>query len=172
MSPSRNNAERWPIRLATVRWKQTGARNAGEGVKMALGPVQIIAIGFPDNDFHGEIAPALAELVESNTIRVIDFIFVTKNGDGDLTQVEISELDDVDLSTVDPLIDDVSGLLSDEDLAQVGDTLEPNSSAMLMLFENVWATRFASAVRNAGGELILNEHIPHDVIEAAEAFAG
>jgi uncharacterized membrane protein len=139
---------------------------------MALGPVEVIAIGFPDNDFHGEIAPALADLVETNTIRIIDLVFVTKNADGDITQIEMSELDDVDLATIDPVVDDVSGLLSSDDLDQLGDMLDPNSSALLVLFENVWASRFANAVRGAGGELILNERIPYEVVAAAESYAG
>lgn len=139
---------------------------------MALGPVEIVEIVFPGNDFHGEIAPALAELVESNTIRVIDFIFVLKDENGDVTQIEISELDDVDLATMNPLLPDVSGLLSDEDLDLLADGLEPNSSALIALFENVWAARFATAVRDAGGEVVLNERIAPEAIEAAVSYTG
>lgn len=139
---------------------------------MALGPVELIEIGFPDNNFHGEIAPALAELVESDTIRIIDFVFITKNSNGEIARIEISELDAADLAAVDALTDDIGGLLSEEDLDQLGSELAPNSSAMIMLFENIWANRFASAVRNAGGQVLLAERIAHEAIEAAEAYTA
>ena len=47
-----------------------------------IGPVQYMAVGFPGNKFTGNIAPALAELVENGTIRVIDLAFVSKDADG------------------------------------------------------------------------------------------
>lgn len=139
---------------------------------MALGPVELVEIGFPDNNFHGEIAPALAELVESDTIRIIDFVFITKNSSGEIARIEISELDAADLAAVDSLTDGIGGLLSEEDLDQLGSELAPNSSAMIMLFENIWANRFASAVRNAGGQVLLAERIAHEAIEAAEAYTA
>ncbi len=60
-------------------------------------------------------------------------------------------------------------MLNDEDIDIATDGLENNSSGALLLFENVWAAKFAEAVRNADGQLIANERIPYDIVEAAQA---
>jgi Family of unknown function (DUF6325) len=137
---------------------------------MSLGPIEMLVVKFPGNQFKGEIAPALAELVETGTIRVIDFVFIQKDADGSLTSVELADLDPEAASVYASAVDDVSGTLSEDDIIELGGLLENNSSAGLMLFENVWATRFADAVRNASGEVILSERIPRAVIE--EVMAG
>ena len=59
------------------------------------------------------------------------------------------------------------GILTEEDVAMAGDALENESSAAMLLFENVWAARFATAVRNANGELVAFERIPREVVVAA-----
>jgi uncharacterized membrane protein len=137
---------------------------------MSLGPIEMLVVKFPGNQFKGEIAPALAELVETGTIRVIDFVFIQKDADGSLTSVELADLDPEAAGAFSSAVDDVSGTLSEDDIKELGGLLENNSSAGLMLFENVWATRFADAVRNASGEVILSERIPRAVIE--EVMAG
>jgi uncharacterized membrane protein len=137
---------------------------------MSLGPIEMLVVKFPGNQFKGEIAPALAELVETGTIRVIDFVFIQKDADGSLTSVELADLDPDAAGAFSSAVDDVSGTLSEDDIKELGGLLENNSSAGLMLFENVWATRFADAVRNASGEVILSERIPRAVIE--EVMAG
>jgi hypothetical protein len=65
-----------------------------------------------------------------------------------------------------------SGLLNEDDIALAAEALDNNSSAGLLVFENVWATRFAEAVRNADGQLVANERIPYDVVQAALAYAA
>ena len=139
---------------------------------MSVGPIELIAIKFPGNKFTGEIVPALAELIEQNTIRVIDIIFVRKSEDGVVDVIEISELDDDTYATYEAVIADVGGMLGEEDAQQFSGLLEANSSAAVMVFENVWATRFVEAVRNANGEVLFNERIPRAVIEALEAEAA
>src|SRR5581483_9921391 len=141
---------------------------------MALGPIELLVVKFPGNRFTGEIVPALAELVERGTIRIIDIAFAIKDGNGQLTLLELDELDPDVLGLFDPIVSDVTGLLSEEDERRLASALENNSSAALMLFENTWATRFADAVRNARGEVVVNERIPRVVIDellAAQASA-
>ncbi|HEY7030394.1 MAG TPA: DUF6325 family protein [Thermomicrobiales bacterium] len=139
---------------------------------MALGPIEMLVVKFPGNQFTGEIAPALAELVDAGTIRVIDFVFIMKDTDGTLTSVELADLPDDAASAFAPVVDDVSGMLSEDDIRDLGGLLDPNSSAGLMLFENAWAAKFAQAVRNAKGEVVLSERIPRQVIEEIAASAG
>jgi uncharacterized membrane protein len=132
---------------------------------MSVGPVELLVIKFPGNRFSGEVAPALAELVESGLIRVIDVLFASKSVDGTVTVQEIAELDEDEYAAFDPLVGESSGLLTAEDVRQLTSTLENNSSAGLLLFEHVWATRFRDAVAHANGEVMLNERIPHAVLE-------
>jgi hypothetical protein len=71
----------------------------------------------------------------------------------------------------DPIVADITGLLSDDDIARLSGVLDDNSSAAIMLFENTWATRFVDAVLRANGELVLNERIPRRVVDEVLAAA-
>jgi uncharacterized membrane protein len=136
---------------------------------MALGPVELLVVKFPGNEFRGEIAPALRELVENGTIRIIDLLFIKKDADGTVTANELMDLAPDLYEIFDPLVSDIEGLLADDDVQALAGALENNSSAGVLLFENVWATRFRDAVLNANGQLVLSECIPRSVIEAVAA---
>jgi uncharacterized membrane protein len=133
----------------------------------AIGPVDYAVIAFPGNQFRGEIAPALSELVEAGTIRLIDAAFVGKDENGDITAFELTELAPDVQQALDALNIEVQGLFTDEELLAAGQELEPNSSAALLVWENVWARKVAQAIRDAGGLLIAFERVPHDVVQAA-----
>jgi hypothetical protein len=64
------------------------------------------------------------------------------------------------------LTGEVSGLLSEADLNDIADDLEPSSTEAVFLVEHLWATDFANAVREAGGTLLMSERIPHDIVQA------
>lgn len=131
-----------------------------------MGPLEMLAVRFPGNKFREEIAASLAELVENGTIRVIDIMFAMKDPDGRLIIAEINDLDDDTFAAFDPVIDDdLTGMLSAEDLQGLAGSMENNSSAALMLFENTWATRFRDAILDASGEVVLNERIPKSVVD-------
>ena len=140
---------------------------------MSVGPIEYLVVAFPGNKFKGEIIPALAELVENETIRILDLVFIIKDEEGNVAAVELAEVDPedeaagmTDIASID------SGLLNEDDIAIAAEALEPNSSAGLLVFENVWATRFAQAVLNADGRLVANERIPYDIVQAALAYAA
>ncbi len=130
---------------------------------MSTGPVEYIIVGFPGNQFTGEIAPELIALVESGTVRILDLIFIGKDADGAVVSFEIDELDE--LAGFSALDADVGGLISPEDIEFAAGQLEPNSSAALLIWEDVWATPFAEAVRRSGGVLLEGARIPHELIE-------
>jgi len=138
---------------------------------VSIGPVEYMIVGFPGNKFTGEIAPALAELVDAGTIRIIDLAFVIKDGNGEIAAMELSDLDSEAGKAFAALADAPGGLLNDEDFEAAAEELEPNSSAALLVWEDVWATRVRDAILNAGGELLDLERLPHEVVEAAVAFA-
>ena len=136
-----------------------------------IGPVDYAIIAFPGNKFRGEIAPALAELVENETIRIIDVTFVGKNEGGDAVAMELTELDPDVQSALESIGIEVGGLFNEEDLMAAAEELEPNSSAVLLVWENVWARKVAQAMRDAGGELVAFERLPHEVVQAAREWA-
>jgi hypothetical protein len=132
----------------------------------AVGPVDVIIIGFPGNKFTGEIAPAILELVDSGTIRVLDLLFVMKDAAGVVTTVEIEDLDAetgarfLTIEIADP------DALNHEDAEEVGDDLPLDSSALLIAFENTWAARFVAACQAADAVVIDQIRIPVDVVNA------
>jgi hypothetical protein len=134
-----------------------------------IGPVEYMIVSFPGNRFTGEIAPALAKLVEANTIRIIDLAFVSKDADGAVAAFELSDVDEEVRRGLEALGLEATGLLGEEDLTDAAAELEPNSSAALLLWEDVWAADLAATLRRAGGELVAIGRIPHDaVMEARE----
>ena len=138
---------------------------------MEIGPVDYLIVSFPGNQFRGEIGPALAELVDAGTIRIIDVAFVGKDEDGNTIAMELTELDPDVQAILDKAGVEVGGLFNEDDLQDAADALEPNSSAALLVWENVWAQKAAQAMRDAGGELVAFERQPHDVVQAAREWA-
>jgi hypothetical protein len=138
---------------------------------MPLGPVEYILIAFPGNRFNGRIVPALHELVASGTIHIIDLLFIKKDAAGNVLVVELDSAADDEAAPFADLDGEYGGLLSPEDIELAAADLPLDSSAGLLVWENVWAARFAEAVRGAGGQVIANERIPHAFVEAALALA-
>jgi hypothetical protein len=132
-----------------------------------IGPVDYMIVAFPGNQFRGEIAPALADLVEAGTIRIIDLAFVGKDAEGNTAAFELTEIDPEIREGLEKAGVEVTGLLNDEDLMAAAEELEPNSSAALLVWENVWARDVAQKMRDAGGVLLDFERLPHEVVQAA-----
>ncbi|WP_199809178.1 DUF6325 family protein [Streptomyces sp. NRRL S-244] len=132
-----------------------------------LGPVDYLVVEFPAgaSNFTGQMATALAELVKSGTIRVIDVLILTKDSDG---TVEASELSDVGgLGELEVIEAELGELLAEEDVEHLAAAMEPGSTAGVLIWENLWAAPFASAVRHSGGQLIANGRIPIQAIIAS-----
>jgi hypothetical protein len=133
---------------------------------MAVGPVDVYIIGFPGNKFTGRIAPAILDLVENGTIRVLDLLFVMKDAEGAVTTIAAEDIDEegaafLEIDVTEP------GSLGPEDAEEVGDDLPSNSSALLVAFENLWAAKLVDALQAADAVVIDAIRIPVDVVEAA-----
>lgn len=137
-----------------------------------VGPVEYMVVAFPGNKFRGEIAPALKELVESNTVRIIDLTFVGKDASGDVVAFELSDLDPGVQEALNSIGGEASGLFNEEDVMAAGEELEPDSSAALLVWEDLWAARLAQAIRDADGVLLDLERVPHEVVQAAREWAA
>ena len=134
---------------------------------MTTAPVEYIIVGFPGNKFNGQIAPELIALVESGTVKVLDLIFIGKDAEGNVLSFEIDELED--LAGFGGLDGEVGGLISPEDIEFAASQLEPDSSAALLIWEDLWAAPFAAAVLDSGGVLLEGARIPHAMIASALA---
>ncbi|WP_372348190.1 DUF6325 family protein [Streptomyces sp. KL116D] len=134
-----------------------------------LGPVDVAVVAFEGSRFNGDVAPALRDLQKDGTVRILDLSFMHKAEDG---SVDIVELVDEEVAETFGQVADVQfDLLSDEDLRAVAENLPPASSALVVAWENTWAARLATAVRESSGELLLLERVPRDaVVEAVTAL--
>ena len=138
-----------------------------------LGPVDWIVVEFPESKFTGQIAPILKDLADRELIRILDLIFLTRDTDGGYEVFEASDMDDSDIGELRAYETELAMLLSEQDVIDLVETIEPGSSAAVLVWENLWAAPFGAAVRHAGGQLAASGRIPiQAVIAAAEADAA
>jgi hypothetical protein len=133
----------------------------------SLGPVDYLVVEFPagKSNFTGEMATELVKLVDSGTIRVIDILILTKNEDGSVDAMELSEIEE--LGPLQAVEAELAELLAADDVDHLAAAMEPGSTAGVLIWENLWAAPFASAVRHSGGQLIANGRIPIQAIIAS-----
>ena len=156
---------------------------------MTIGPIQAFVIGFPDNDlFEGRIADELARLSEVGQIRIIDAVFVIRDGD-DVAALGVSDLDDDQRAELRTAIGALVGLgiagaegavagaelgasvdLDGATAAQVVaaslvDELPDGSSALVLAIEHLWAVPLRDAVRDAGGLVLAHRSLtPEELV--------
>jgi hypothetical protein len=133
---------------------------------ISVGPVDFIAIGFPRNQFRGEIIPAIQSLVDAGTIRIIDILFAFKQGDDDVRVLELQEIESELRQRFEPMVAEVTGLLTENDVRQLSADLPPDSSVALLLFENTWARKVGDAIERADGRVLMFERIPRPVVQS------
>ena len=141
----------------------------------SLGPVDYLIVEFPAgaSNFTGEMAKELLALVDAGTIRVIDVLILTKNEDGTVDAMELSDIEE--LGPLRAVEAQLAELLAADDVENLAAAMDPGSTAGVLIWENLWAAPFASAARRSGGQLIANGRIPIQAIiasiEADEAHA-
>lgn len=131
-----------------------------------MGPIDYLLVEWTGRQPAGEVAPHLIDLVDRGLIRILDFAFIAKSEDGSVAALEISDLGDGATAFAD-FAGASSGLLSEEDFDEAAGALEAGTSAALLVFENVWAAPFATAVRQSGGQLVASGRIPIQAVLAA-----
>jgi uncharacterized membrane protein len=138
-----------------------------------LGPVDWIVVEFPGTKLTGEIAPILTDYVDRGLIRILDLLFLVKDADGSFEAFEATDLEDSEIGELRAFETEIAMLLSEQDVKDLAETIEPGSSAAVLVWENVWAAPFGAAVRHAGGQLAASGRIPiQAVIAAVEADAA
>ena len=136
-----------------------------------LGPIDIVVIAYPAGaPMTGDAVPIFVDLVERGIIRVLDVLFVMQNEDGTVSGFEATDLDGDSIGDLKVFEGASTGLLGEDDVASVGETLEPGTAAVMIVYENRWAAPFAAAVRRNGGVLVDFQRIPvADLISALDA---
>ena len=138
-----------------------------------LGPVDWLVLEFPGKQPTGQVAPYLKDLVDRGLVRVLDLMVLQKETDGTLNVSELSDLDPSELGEIRTTEADLAMVLSEQDVLDLAETIEPGSTAAVLVWENLWAAPFGSAVRKAGGQLVATGRIPTQaVIAAIEADAA
>jgi hypothetical protein len=125
-----------------------------------VGPIDYLALEFPQAKVTGEGMAILLDLVDRGIIRILDLRFVMRAPDGSFSAVAVSDLDGdgvLDLAVFEGV---ESGLLDDDDLEQAASLIAPGSAAGLLVYENTWAGPFVTAMRKAGGEVLAGGRVP------------
>ena len=133
----------------------------------SLGPVDYIVVEFPAgaSNFTGEMANELLRLVDAGIVRVIDVLILTKDEDGTIDAIELSDIPE--LGELEIIEAQLAELLAAEDVEHLAAAMEPGSTAGVLIWENLWAAPFASAARRSGGQLIATGRIPIQAIIAS-----
>jgi hypothetical protein len=134
-----------------------------------LGPVDYVVVAFPAGkaDFSGAMASELRALMNSNTVRLLDLLLVSKGADGSVEASELRDADDSEVGQLRAAEADLAVLLAESDIEEIGGFLEPGSAAAVLVWENTWAGPFGAAVRRSGGQLVASDRIPTQAILAA-----
>ena len=138
-----------------------------------LGPVDYLVVEFPTGhqNFTGEGAVELVRLHDAGIIRLMDVLILQKAEDGTVMAQELGDL--AELGELARLETQLVQTLAEEDVANLAAAMDPGSVAGVLVFENLWAAPFGSAMRRAGGQLIANGRIPiQAIIAAIEADAA
>ncbi|MBB5788973.1 DUF6325 family protein [Jiangella mangrovi] len=133
-----------------------------------VGPVDVLLLKFPGNQFKGEILPAMRDLVVNGMVRIIDLLFVYRDDEGTVGSIELAGLG----PELRPAFADLDGqlgggMLDAEDVDEVAADLPPGNSVAVLVVENTWAIPFVNAVRNAGGEVADQARIPAETADRA-----
>jgi hypothetical protein len=136
--------------MTTASTRETGDLMSDADVH---GPIDTVIIQFPSSASGSATTEALVDLIERGTVQVYDVLVVEKRADGSCHELDLAAADGP-LADFRALSGARSGLLGDEDVAAVGEVLDPGSAAVAIVYENAWAVPFVGAALGEGGELV------------------
>src|ERR1700712_1790939 len=127
-----------------------------------VGPLEWITIVFPAEGLTPQVTGAIAALVDPGPIHIVDLLLVRKLEDGTARAWEFDELSPGETALLESIEGDVLNLLSENDIPIIAAELEPGSSALVVVWENLWAAPIGAAVEQAGGFVLAHERIVAD----------
>jgi len=128
------------------------------------GPVDFVLIEFPTDTSTTSTAKALSDLLDAGVVRLYDIVFIRKSRDGRSNRVDLATPIDGVGSGFEAFAGAQSGLFDDQDVVQAAEALEPDTAALLVAYENAWASPFVTAAHAAGGQVVASERIPAQVL--------
>ena len=142
----------------------------------AYGPMQLLVVGFDDNNFRGEILPELQRLREHDVVRLVDLLVVSKDQDGSVAIVETSDLTEEEASELGAIAAELIGLGEEPapapdatnfhaEVWYIADTIAPGKTAAVAVLEHRWAIPLRDAIERAGGQPLADEWLhPSDLL--------
>jgi hypothetical protein len=127
-----------------------------------MGPIDYVVLEWPRDVTPSNLAEHVIALVDAGLIRVLDIAFISKDEDGNIVALDVSDHD-----ALGPFEGASSGILGDDDLEDAGEALEPGTAAAVLVWENRWAAPFATALRRSGAQLVASGRIPVQAILAS-----
>ena len=160
-----------------------------DAVMESMGPIQMMSLAFPGNEFKGEILPELEKLKKAGIVRIVDLLLVRKDGLGNVMVTTASDLDWQEAVSFGSYVGALAGyaaagpagiekgamagaaeladghLFDEDDVFRVTQALPNDMSAVLVLFEHLWAKPLLDAVDRASGVELANDWIrPEEVV--------
>ena len=136
---------------------------------MTLGPLEYLVVGFEGNRFTGQILPELRAAREKGIIRVIDLLFLMKDGNGNITTMELRDLPEEAARQYRFLATDLLNILESDDVEAAAMNMSNNSAAAFLLIEHTWAVHLKEAIINAGGVALAGGLVTPAVVQTLEA---
>ena len=131
------------------------------------GPVDLVLIEFEGDAPAAAIAAAFTEVMDSDVVRLLDLVVVSRDASGELDVVELEELHAGELNVTVAVIE--PGLVTEDDITELTADLANGSSAVLFALESVWARNLAELMEQAGGTVMTETRIPAHAVSAALA---
>lgn len=133
------------------------------------GPIDYVIVGFEGNKFDGSILAALGDAIDKGSINLIALALISKDAEGNVTLLDITEIGDtVVVEFAKKYVSD-SDLVTDDDVNEMADLLENNTSAGLLVIEHAWAIPLKQALINANGVLVAEGRIHPEAAVELEA---
>ncbi|HEY8169745.1 MAG TPA: DUF6325 family protein [Candidatus Limnocylindria bacterium] len=136
---------------------------------MGYGPIELLVLEHDGRDLPPGSIGALADLTASGLVVIVDVAMLVRDSDGSIHARELCDIDPALISGLDPIVEEIAGLISADDLADLGEAVRPGRSALVVVLEHRWPGRLDASVRQAGGAVSLHLRIPRDAVDEVVA---
>ncbi|KQR45184.1 hypothetical protein ASF87_13025 [Microbacterium sp. Leaf161] len=129
---------------------------------LEYGPVELILVGLASAAPEPRLRAALADVIESGTVKLVDLVLVSHDASG---EVQITEIEDVsDEYGFGEIELEATGIAAHDDILALAEQIPAGTSAAVLVIEHTWARRLASALTDSGGLVLATERIPAPVV--------
>lgn len=132
------------------------------------GPIDYIVVGFEGNKFDGSILNALGEAIDNGVIALVALGFVMKDASGGVAALSVTEVDNAEVKAFTEKYPSNNELISEDDVAEIGEQLDNNTAAGFLVVEQLWAKPLKKALIDANGVLIAEGRIHPEALAEIE----